>query len=132
MQKGVRLRGSGWNLEVPGRTQKGLLRPGLAPSGAGFLREVSSSEGLRISGWGWGGGGPARKVHTCRRVCELARVGFQALKPPASELERPLEMAVPGDLRVGTQVVNDRNPTVGTKKESHRLLNLKDSSSGVT
>lgn len=40
-------------------------------------------------------------------------------------------MVMPGVLRFGSLVTNDRNPDIGTKEESHRLMRLKDSSSGA-
>ena len=43
----------------------------------------------------------------------------------ASELEGPSEMVVTGDLRVGTLWIEVTEPqTVGTKKDSHRLIKL--------
>lgn len=70
-------------------------------------------------------------VHTCF-TGKHTHVDFLTLKLHAAELERSLEMVVPGDLRVGTLVINHRNPAAGMKKELRRLLKLKGSPSGVT
>ena len=75
-----------------------------------------------------------KNVHThthCRQMHTLWI--FWPWNYTASELERPVVMVVPGELKVGTLWLEmPEMQTVGTKKESHRLIKLKDSSSGVS
>lgn len=110
MHEGVRLRGPGCYLEV---TRKSLVRLGLDPQWtSSFQREAGGIVIISCRR------GHVSEVHTCRGVCEHTHMhcgqthalDFLAPKSSASELERPLGTVVPGDLRVGTLVINDRNP----------------------